>query len=213
MIGSTQWEGRLQKIALVLTRLLLAYLFFTQLWWKTPPTYGCPPDFALTTADASGRLQRTGGLCDWTGVQAVWSTRPHPILVSNLDNAGAPEISVDIGFLAQLNGAFINGFVRSNMSWFGTVVFLMEAWIFLSLFFGLFSRLGGLVALALSLQLWIGLAGISNPAEWEWSYNFLPVLSLLMIAFAPGRYFGLDALIRPRLLKGGKVARALVWLT
>jgi hypothetical protein len=213
MIGSTKWEGRLQKAALVITRLLFAYLFFTQLWWKTPPTYGCPPDFALTTADASGRLQRTGGLCDWTGVQAVWSTRPHPILVANLDNAGAAEISVDIGFLSRLNGAFIDGFVRSNMSWFGTVVFLMEASIFVSLFFGLFSRLGALIAVALSLQLWVGLAGISNPYEWEWSYNFLPVLALLMLAFAPGRYFGLDAFIRPRLLKGGKVLRALAWLT
>ena len=203
----------MQKVALVIVRLLLAYLFFTQLWWKAPPTYGCPPDFALTTADASGRLQRTSGLCDWTGVQAVWATRPHPILVSNLDNTGAPEISVDIGFLAQAQRR-VHRRLRATeheLVWHGGL--LMEASIFVSLFFGLFSRLGALVALALSLQLWIGLAGISNPFEWEWSYNFLPVLSFLMLAFAPGRYFGLDALIRPRLLKGGKVLRALAWLT
>ena len=37
-------EERLQKAALVVGRVALAYLFFTQLWWKTPPTFGCPPD-------------------------------------------------------------------------------------------------------------------------------------------------------------------------
>jgi hypothetical protein len=43
------------------------------------------------------------------------------------------------------------------------------------------------------------------------------MLSLLVFAFAPGRTFGLDALIRPRLLaaaeKGNKLAGALAWLT
>ncbi len=207
--------SRFQKVALVVARLLLAYLFFTQLWWKAPPTFGCSPDYAFASFDASGGLRRTSGLCDWIGVQAAWANRPHPVLAANLDNQGAPEISVDVGFLAAANGAFIEALVKPNIQWFGYVVFGMEAVIFVSLFLGLFSRLGGLVALALSLQLWAGLAGISNPFEWEWSYNFLPVLSLLMIAFAPGRYFGLDALLRPRLIsaasKGNQLARVLAW--
>ncbi|MBI5563716.1 MAG: hypothetical protein HY870_02400 [Chloroflexi bacterium] len=207
--------SRFQKAALIIARLLLAYLFFTQLWWKTPPTFGCSPDYAFASFDASGSLRRTSGLCDWIGVQAAWANRPHPVLAANLDNQGGPEIAVDVGFIAAANGAFIDAFVKPNIQWFGYVVFGMEAVIFVSLFLGLFSRLGGLVALALSLQLWVGLAGISNPFEWEWSYNFLPVLSLLMIAFAPGRYFGLDALLRPRLVdaanKGNKLARVLAW--
>ena len=40
---------RLQKVALFVTRILLGYLFFTQLFWKFPPQFGCPDDFAFTT--------------------------------------------------------------------------------------------------------------------------------------------------------------------
>ncbi len=206
----TAFEPTLQNIALVIARLTLAYVFFTQLWWKAPPTFGCPPDFAATTRDASGKLVRTSGLCDWMGIEAAWADRPHPVLVANLDNQGDPEIAIDIGFLAAGNGLFLTNFAIPNIRWFGYFVFGMELFIFVTLFFGLFSRLGGLVALAQSMQLWIGLAGISTPFEWEWSYNWMPVLSLLVIAFAPGRVFGFDALIRPRLLaaanKGNRVA-------
>lgn len=211
------FEQRLQKAALVIVRLALGYLFFTQLWWKTPPAFGCPADFKFTTADASGRLQRTSGLCDWIGVESVWASRPHPLLVANLDNKGAPEISIDIGLLARANGAFIDGFVKPNIRWFGYAVWGMEAFIFVSVFFGFFSRLGGLVAIAQSLQLWVGLSGIGNPNEWEWSYNMFVVLSLLVFAFAPGRLFGVDALLRPMFQsaaqKGSRLARGLLWLT
>ncbi|MBI3761239.1 MAG: hypothetical protein HY260_05180 [Chloroflexi bacterium] len=211
------WEERLQKIVLVVGRIALAYLFFTQLWWKTPPTFGCPPDFKFTAADANGKLQRTSGLCDWIGVESVWSQRARPILAANLDNKGGPEIAIDIGFIAKGNGAFLDAFVKPNIRWFGYAVFGMEAFIFVSLFFGLFSRLGGLIAIAQSAQLWIGLAGIGNPLEWEWSYNLMVVLSFLVFAFAPGRIFGLDTLVRPRLTaaaeKGNKLAGLLVWLT
>jgi len=213
------WETRLKKAALVIARLTLAYLFFTQLWWKTPPDFGCPADFAFTTGTVNNgrvQLQRTSGLCDWIGIEAAWAQQPHPILVANFDNQGAPEISIDIGFLARMNGAFLTNFVMPNIAWFGYVIWGMEAIIFVSLFFGLFSRLGSLFALAQGAQLTIGLAGISTPFEWEWSYNWLVPLALVMIAFAPGRYLGLDTLIRPRLLtaveKGNRVARALAWL-
>jgi hypothetical protein len=210
------WERRLRDAALVLGRLTLAYLFFTQLWWKSPPLFGCPPDYAFTTADASGKLQRTGGLCDWIGIENVWSTRPHPVLAANLDNQGQPEISVDIGFLARGNGAFLAGFVMPNIRWFGYAVWGMEAFIFVTLFFGLFSRLGGLVAIAQSAQLWVGLAGISTPYEWEWAYNLMVVLSVMMFAFAPGRIWGIDQLLLPRLKgaaeKGNRLAGLLTWL-
>src|SRR5262249_33205749 len=80
----------LQKIALVVVRVTLGLLFFTQLWWKVPPSFGCPPDFAFASADASGNLHRTSGLCDWIGVESVEATRPHPLLVSDLHSIGGP---------------------------------------------------------------------------------------------------------------------------
>jgi hypothetical protein len=210
-------EARFQRVVLVIARLALAYLFFTQLWWKTPPTFGCPPDFAFATADANGRLQRTSGLCDWLGVESVWATRSHPILAANLDNQGGPDLALNIGPLARLNGLFIDNFVKPNIRWFGWVVWGIEAFIFASLFFGVVSRLGGLVAIAQSAQLWVGLAGIGNPYEFEWTYNLMVVLSILMTAFAPGRVFGIDQYLRPRLQAaasdGNRLAEILAWLT
>jgi len=215
------WERRLRQILLVVARLGLAYLFFSQLFWKLPPSFGCPADFSFTTGsvDENGRLrlQRTTGLCDWIGVEIAWSDQPRLFFVTNLDNRGAPELALNLGWAARLNAAFLEGFVEPNIRWFGWFIWGAEAFIFLSLFFGLFSRLGGLVAIAISGQLALGLAGISNPYEWEWSYNLMVLLSLVMFAFAPGRVFGLDAWLRPRLWQsaqgGNRLARVLTWLT
>jgi hypothetical protein len=215
------WEKRLHQLAVVIGRLALGYLFFTQLWWKVPPTFGCPADFAVTTGTVDdnrrAQLQRTSGLCDWIGVESVWAQASHPVLVADMKPVGGPVISVDIAPLARLNGAFIDAVAIPGIRWFGYIVWAMEAFIFVSLFFGVFSRLGALVAIAQSLQLWIGLSGITNPAEWEWSYNWLPALSLLMLALASGRVLGIDGWLRPRLLRaaerGNRVASALAWLT
>jgi uncharacterized membrane protein YphA (DoxX/SURF4 family) len=205
-------DRALRNIALVVARLGLAYLFFASLFWKMPPTFGCPPDFAFTTANAEGRLVRSQGLCDWLGVETVWSQRPRYFFVTNLDNQGAPEIALNVSAMAQLNGAFLENLVKPNIRWFGYVVWGMEAFIFVSLFFGLFSRLGALVALLQSAQLTIGLAGISSPSEWEWSYHLMVILSLVLLAFAPGRTFGLDALLRPRLQAAAQAGNRLAGL-
>jgi hypothetical protein len=215
-MNTERLEETLKNIAIVLGRLTLAYLFFTQLWWKTPPTFGCPADFAFTTG-APSRLQRTSGLCDWIGIEAVWANQPRPLFVANLDNQGAPEIAVDISPLARLNGAFLESVVKPNIGWFGYVVFGMEAFIFLSLFVGLFGRLGGLVAVAQSAQLWVGLAGVSNPFEWEWTYNQLLVLSLIFALIPSGRVLGVDAWLRPLFKaaaeKGNLLGKVFMWLT
>ncbi len=214
--AASRWEHRVQQIALVVLRIALAYLFFTQLWWKTPPDFGCPADFRFTTGTPQ-QLQRSSGLCDWIGIETVYATQPRPFFVANLDNRGAPEIAIDLGWLAQLNGAFITNVVQPNIAWFGYLIWAAEAFIFVSLFFGLFSRLGGLVAIAMSAQLMIGLGGIGNPYEWEWAYTNIVVLALVAFAFAPGRIFGIDARIRPRLLaaaaQGNRLAGGLAWLT
>lgn len=207
------WEQRLRKVMLVIARLALGYLFFTQLFWKLPPTFGCSPDFKFTTLDANGKLVRTQGLCDWIGFEEVFAHKARPFFVA--DPPGPAKLQVDLGFIAQANGLFLKNFVMPNIRWFGYIIWLMEAFIFVSLFFGLFSRLGALVALAQSTQLMIGLAG--TPGEWEWSYNLMVALALLLVAFVPGRVFGIDALLRPRLQAasagGNQLAKFLTWLT
>ena len=214
------WEEILRKVVITIGRLALAYLFFSQLFWKMPPSFGCPPDFSFTTGTIEGgrvQLQRTSGLCDWIGLESVWSTQPRPFFVANIDNQGAPEIAVDLGWAARLNGLFIENFVMPNIRWFGWLIWGAEAFIFVSILPGLFSRLGGLVAIGISAQLMIGLGGISTPYEWEWSYNLMVVLSILMFGLMPGRIWGIDAWLRPRLqtaaAKGNRPAGWLLWLT
>lgn len=218
--GLPRWEEILRKVVLVISRVGLAYLFFTQLWWKLPPTFGCPADFAFTTGMVEGgrvRLQRTSGLCDWIGIEQVYSQQPRPLLVANLDNRGEPEIAIDIAPIARLNGIFLETIVMPTIGVSGWLLWLAEAAIFITLLLGLFSRLGGLIAVGVSAQLMIGLSGIPNPFEWEWAYNSIFLLALLMFAFAPGRVFGVDAWLRPRLLAasagGNGFARLLSWLT
>lgn len=201
-LSTSTWNvGTLQKIALFIIRIGLAYLFFTQLFWKMPPTFGCPADFSFTIGSIQEgrlRLQRTTGLCDWIGVESVWAQRERLFFTANTDNAGGPDVFLNLSFIAQINGWFIDNIVQPNIRWFGWIIWGSEAFIFVSLLLGLFTRLGGLVAIGISAQLMIGLAGISNPYEWEWGYNNMVLLSIIVFAFAPGRFLGLDALLAPR---------------
>ncbi len=209
-----RWERRLRTVCMTIARLGLGYLFFTQLFWKLPPTFNCQPDFAFTSAKADGSLQRTGGgLCDWIGIESVWAQRPRRLF----QVVGGPGWGIDVSPLVKANGAFIDNVVKPNIRWMGWLIWGGEAFIALSMILGLFTRLGGLVAAAISAQLMIGLAGIRDPYEWEWSYNLMFFLSVAMLGIAPGRYFGLDTLIRPRLqalaLRGKRIARFLLPLT
>lgn len=215
-----RWEELLRQVILVVARLALAVLFFTQLWWKMPPTFGCPPDYSFTTATMESgrlRLQRTSGLCDWIGVEQVYSTQPRPLLVANLDNKGDPEISINIAPIARLNGIFLEKVIQPTIQFSGWLLWLAEAAIVVTLLLGLFSRLGAAIAVAVSAQLLVGLSAIPNPYEWEWGYNTIFVLALVLFAFAPGRVFGIDALLRPRVLaareRGSWIGRVLSWLT
>ncbi len=199
----TAWD-RLPQVLLVIGRLGLAYLFFTQLFWKLPPSFGCGDDFRFTSANPDGSLARTGGLCDWVGIESAWAQRPRKLLETNLDGRGGSDVFLPIGALARANGAFIDNVVKPNIRWFGWLIWGSETFIFVSLFFGLISRLGGLVAVGMTAQLVIGLAGISEPYEWEWGSLTALFLAIALFALAPGRYFGLDALLRPRLLRAAE---------
>ncbi|MCL5994733.1 MAG: hypothetical protein M1546_01605 [Chloroflexi bacterium] len=217
--GVRAWDRRLQQIVTVVGRLILAYLFFANVWWKLPPTFGCANNFEFPTANAQGRptAGKSSGLCYWIGVESVYATQPHPVFVADTHYAGGPVLQVDIAPLARLNGAFIDGFVKPNIAWFGYFIFGAEAFIAITMFVGLFSRLGGLVAIGMSLQLMVGLAGIPQPFEWEWGYNLMVTLSLVMFGLAPGRYLGVDALLRPPLLRasqrGSVLAKLVLVLT
>jgi hypothetical protein len=193
-----RWERRLRQSVILIGRLTLAFLFFANLWWKLPPNFGCPKDFTFKEEISPGQYNKSSGLCTFLGYESIFADKPRQILVADLRYVGLPQIGIDIQPIARINGAIVDNLIKPNIRIAGWAIWLAELAIFISLFLGLFSRLGGLIALAVSAQLMIGLANAPVPGdyEWEWGYNLMVVLSLMMIGLAPGRILGLDALIR-----------------
>jgi len=184
--ASTGKLDGLGQFGLILTRLIIGYLWLNQLGWKMPPQFGCPADFAVSTSLEA----RTSGLCDWVGLMTIYSRVP-------------------------LHAAFVENFVVPNLAWLGWFIWLMEAFIGLSLILGLVSRLGALVGLVQAANLFIGLSAV--PTEWVWSYALLFTFHLLFFCIPPGRIWGVDAWLRQRsqslAASDNWPARFLLWLT
>ncbi|MBA2693923.1 MAG: hypothetical protein H0U65_15760 [Rubrobacter sp.] len=216
--SSSRLDGSLMVIAIAIASIGMGYLFFTQLWWKAPPDFRCEDGYAFSEAGPDGELVQRPGLCGWIGIEAYYADEPRELFTADVirGNEG-PELSIPIGFAQQMNGAFIENVVKPNIAWFGYVIWFTEAFIFLSLCLGFMSRLGALAAVGMSLQLMIGLAGIPDPYEWEWSYQLMVILAVVLFGIAPGRYFGLDRLLRPRLKamseRGSRFSRLLLLFT
>ena len=202
--ASSRLERGLIVLTIAVASIGLGYLFFTQLWWKAPPDFGCRDDFTK------------GGLCFFIEEESAIADDPNKLLKADIigSNPGS-ELSVPIGWATQLNGFFIDTVVKPNIRWFGYVIWGTEAFIFLSMCLGFFSRLGALAAIGMGTQLMIGLSNAPN--EWEWSYILMVLLSVAMFGLAPGRYFGLDRLLRPRFKalgeRGSRVGRLLLLFT
>jgi hypothetical protein len=194
-------ETRLYRLCLLIARLGLAYLFFTQLWWKLPPNFGCANDFAFPQPAETNYWTDNGssGLCYWMGLESVFASQDRRVLVADMRSAGLPNIGINIKPVAQLNALLLDNIVIPNIRLFGWLIWLAEFWIFISMFLGLLTRLGALVSIGVIGQLYIGLANIPRPFEWEWTYGAILLLSVALLGAAAGRYLGLDAWLRPRL--------------
>ena len=222
VVATERERSGLQRFTMLIARLGLAYLFFTKLLWKLPPSFGCPADYRITTVNPAGfsaeqpyAQPRSSGLCDWVGIESVWAKQPRTLLQANISSG--IKIGLPIGWVARANGALIDRVIAPNIRWFGWLIWGGEALIVATMLLGLLSRLGGLVAIAISSQLVIGLAGIGNPYEWEWAYLTILLLSIVLFGLAPGRFFGLDVSLRPRLRaaadRGNPLARVALALT
>ena len=90
------------------------------------------------------------------------------------------------------------------MSVFGPIVFLAELVFAGSMLLGLAVRLVSVMALAYTLQLWLGL--YDNSSEWPWTYMFLAMLMFLFTLEGAGRSLGFDAWLRRDVpaVRGGK---------
>jgi hypothetical protein len=210
---TTRLDAWLYRVCMVIARLGLAYLFFTQLFWKLPPKFGCGANFAFPVAAEQNHwdANNSSGLCFWMGLESVFASQPRQVLVADMRPAGLPTISLSITPLAKLNGILLDSLFIPQIRLFGWLIWLAEFWIFLSMLLGLFTRLGALVSIGVSLQLYIGLANIPRPFEWEWSYGTLVFLSVAMLGAAAGRTFGVDGWLRRKLAgpaeRGNRLAK------
>jgi TQO small subunit DoxD len=201
--------GRGSQIGLGFVRILIGVLWLTQLFWKLPPTFGCPTPFAFST-----KTQFTSGLCDWIGREAAYAGNLH-VLNIDLHLAGGGNFSIDLSPFSSIYGSFLNGFVLPNFSWMSWAIFGLELFITITMLLGLFGRLGALLGTLQALNLTIGLLPV--PGEWEWTYLLLTAINFTLLITAANRFIGLDSLLRPRLItaanKGNKFARVLSWAT
>ncbi len=208
-VASSVGLGRGAQIGLGVVRIIIGLLWLSQLFWKLPPTFGCPTPYAFST-----RTQFTSGLCDWIGREAAYAGNLH-VLNFDLHLAGGSNFSIDLSPISRVYGSFLNGFVQPNFSWMAWAIFGLELFITVSILLGLFGRLGALLGVLQALNLTIGLLAV--PGEWEWTYFMLTAINFTLLITAANRYVGLDGLLRPRLIaaanRGNKLARVLSWAT
>ncbi|MEO6457715.1 MAG: TQO small subunit DoxD, partial [Chloroflexia bacterium] len=100
-------------------------------------------------------------------------------------------------WLVPFYGDMIKNLALPNWQLVGWMTFFMESFIAISLILGLLSRLGGLVSFVQGLNLFLGLA--QAPNEWEWTYIMLFTLGFIFMMTGPGRKWGIDQALRPRL--------------
>lgn len=128
--------------------------------------------------------------------------------------AGLRKYVVEEGQYAFLPGYsyIIQHVFLPNFILLGAFTWMAELLVALSLLFGVFSRLGGLLATLLALQLYVGLAYV--PGEWYWTYGMLVLLGIVLVIIPSGRRLGGDQWLAARLsyaAQSGRAARIVRW--
>lgn len=181
--------------------MLFGYMWFTQVQWKLPwngfkwpneAMNGIQPNPNIAGEQLGPFIDNGHGLYHWMVQEAVHGNKILP------------------GF-----GSMIQNVVLPNWQFFGWLTFFMESTIALTLILGLFSRLGGFLALAQGINLYFGLA--KAPYEFDWSYGMMMGLGFIFMLTGAGRVWGLDQWLRPRLRRqiaaGNRLARLAYLLT
>jgi len=108
------------------------------------------------------------------------------------------------GYAYIIQHVFIPNFIL-----LAALVWLAELVVALCLFFGVFSRFGGLLSTLLALQLYVGLSN----SEWYWTYGMLVLLGGVFAVVPSGRRLGIDEWLAPR-IQGmqSRAGRILAWL-
>ncbi len=127
--------------------------------------------------------------------QALWKIPPDFGLARGDGLYYWTQEMVKYSFLAP-HKFFVVSVVIPNFVLFGWMTLLTELFIGVSHVLGVVNRLGALAALAMSVNLWIGLS--RHPNEWPWSYLMMIGFAILFVSAHPGRVFGLDGWLSRR---------------
>lgn len=107
------------------------------------------------------------------------------------------------GYAYIIQHVFIPNFIL-----LAALVWLAEFVVSLCLFFGVFSRFGGLLSTILALQLYIGLSN----SEWYWTYGTIVLLGAVFAVIPSGRRLGVDEWLAPRIQRmQSRAGRILAW--
>jgi uncharacterized membrane protein YphA (DoxX/SURF4 family) len=173
----------LPAIGLTVIRLFLGFLWFQQILWKLPPSFGCN-DKGLNydrTIDPSLLDEANGlsGLCDWV-VREANNTNNFP----------------GFGWFP----GFVQNFVVPNFGFFAWSTVFIETFLAVSLILGVFTRLGGLVGTLFAINLFGGLTGLPKE-EWPWIYGQLILLNGVFLVLGSRMQYSVDMLL-DKLYKG-----------
>lgn len=102
------------------------------------------------------------------------------------------------------HAALVRDVLLPNIAILDPVVWLTETLLGASLMLGVGVRLAGLVGIAFTINLWVGLYHRAD--EWPWNYIFLIFVHAFFVLDRAGECLGLDALWRRRML--GRVSLA-----
>jgi hypothetical protein len=142
-----------------------------------------------------------------TLVGAMWfqgSLWKLPLPVSGGFRYWMDQIAHNAAFPAMQ--AFYADHLLPNLALLDPLAWLAETGFAVAFTLGLAARLGGTLAIAFAVNIWLGV--YHNAAEWPWQYMFLILLLGFLVQEAAGRSLGLDALLRrrpPALLAGNRL--------
>ncbi len=88
-------------------------------------------------------------------------------------------------------------------------VWMAEFVVSICLLFGVFTRLGAILATLLALQLYVGL----STSEWYWTYGTIVLLGFALTTVPAGRRLGVDQWLAPRLQAAASHSRIARWLS
>jgi hypothetical protein len=140
------------RLGMVIFRVAIGIVWFSELLWKLPPTFGCPPNFTVTTSISA----RTTGLCDWIGIMTLYSRWP-------------------------LQASLVKSLVVPNIAWMGWIIWLAEAFVAVSLILGLFTRLGGLLGFVQAINLLIGVSAAPGETIWLYVFLAVTALFFVVV--------------------------------